>query len=104
LPTPDGGKVGGSATVGTDTEVVILVAILRVTATVVWEIDTDAYLAVAEESEALADGQAEQMRADDAYLADVATGYADADDHLPRWARDTMRVVSATATTERIDR
>jgi hypothetical protein len=76
-------------------------AVLRVTTTTTWIIDADAWLRAAEESDSLAAGQAEQLRVDHEALADVATGYADATDHRPRWARDCMSAYT-TITTERI--
>jgi hypothetical protein len=76
-------------------------AVIRVTTTTVWNIDTEAYINAALEADALTEGEAREMRADLDHLGEVATGYSDAKDHLPRWARDTMRVVSTTST-ERI--
>jgi hypothetical protein len=67
---------------------------MRVRATYEWDIDPAAYIAAGIEAEWYETGDLDP--ADLTTVAHLATGYTDPDEHLPRWARDAMRVVSQT--------
>jgi len=67
---------------------------MRVRAVIEWEIDPAAYVAAGIEADVYFDGELLSTDLDD--VANWAVGYCDAEDHLPRWARDSMRVVSQT--------
>jgi hypothetical protein len=65
---------------------------IRVRVTAEFEIDTAAWHAAAIEAEHLQPGELDTD--DHQLIAEYATGYTAAEDHLPRWARDSMTVVS----------
>lgn len=65
---------------------------IRVRVTAEFEIDTAAWHAAAVEAEHLQPGELDTD--DNQLIAEYATGYMAAEDHLPRWARDAMTVVS----------
>lgn len=64
---------------------------MKVRAIYEWEIDPEAYVAAGIEAEVYFDG--ELPPGDLETVANWAVGYTDAEDHLPRWARDSMRVI-----------
>ena len=59
-----------------------------------WEIDPVKWVAAAAEARGIYDDEISPE--DPTAVVLYATGYADAEDHLPRWARDSLRVVSQT--------
>lgn len=65
---------------------------MRVRVTTEFEIDPVEWIAAAEDAEYLAKGEIDPT--DLELVANYATGYCDAEDHLPRWARDAMRVTA----------
>jgi hypothetical protein len=67
---------------------------MKVRAVIEWEIDPVAYVAAGIESETYVEG--ELPPEDLETVANWATGYCDAEDHLPRWARDAMCVTKQT--------
>jgi hypothetical protein len=67
---------------------------MKVRAIYEWEIDPEAYVAAAIEAEVHVEG--ELNPGDLETVANWAIGYTDAEDHLPRWARDAMRVTKQT--------
>lgn len=64
---------------------------IKVRVTAEFEIDTAAWLAAAVEAEHLQPGELDA--GDPQLIAEYATGYMAAADHLPRWARDAVTVV-----------
>lgn len=64
---------------------------IKVRVTAEFEIDPAAWLAAAVEAEHLEPG--ELAAGDPKLVAEYATGYIAAEDHLPRWARDAVTVV-----------
>jgi hypothetical protein len=67
---------------------------MRVRAIYEWEIDPDAYVAAGIVAEYFPEGDDTARDYDLDEIAGVATGYCDAEDLLPRWARDSVRVIS----------
>ena len=63
---------------------------MKVRAVYEWDIDPAAYVDAGIEAEVYFDG--ELLAEDLETVANWATGYCDPEDHLPRWARDAMRV------------
>lgn len=66
----------------------------RVHVATVFEIDTDRWQSAAVEAEYL--DSDDVLTATTHEIVHHAIGYCDAEDHLPRWARDAMRVTSTT--------
>lgn len=65
---------------------------IRVRVVAEFEIDPEAYVAAGIEAEWFETGDLDP--ADYGSVAQWATGYLAADDKLPRWARDAMRVTN----------
>lgn len=71
-------------------------AVIRVQHVTVFVIDTDKYIDAAIEADVVTEGDVHRMRADTQELVEVATGYCDPVDLLPRWSRECVRVESHT--------
>jgi hypothetical protein len=65
---------------------------MRVQVVILIEIDPAAYVAAGIEADHYVPGELDP--ADHDAVAYAATGYFDAEDHLPRWARNSMRVIT----------
>jgi hypothetical protein len=64
---------------------------MKVRAIYEWEIDPEAYVAAAIEAEVYGEGELDP--GDLETVANWATGYTDAEDRLPRWARSSVKVL-----------
>jgi hypothetical protein len=65
---------------------------MRVRAIYEWEIDPDAYVAAGIVAEWYSEDDIDPRDLD--AVAECVTGYTDPEDHLPCWARESVRVIS----------
>lgn len=67
---------------------------MRVRITIEVDVDPEVWVAAAVEEEWLVDGECANDPTNHVAVADAATAYVDAEDQMPRWARDSMSVIS----------